>query len=88
MHGWVRQLDVSPSTRRWSVEVYVSQDSHQGTTVVFGYIEKSCEHYDPNIYIGAYTHKYLGHEVFTTGSGPHTTLDLTHVRNSLGRMTY
>ena len=41
VHGWVRQLDVSPSTRRWSVEVYVSQGPHQGATVVFGYIEGS-----------------------------------------------
>ena len=77
------------------------------------------------IYIGAYTHKYIGHEIAnwwgwggrrsehchesevwvggrrgagsdsdwgedlrTTGPGPHTTLDLTHVRNSLGHMTY
>ena len=31
----------------WSVEVYVSQDPHQGTTVVFGYIEGSCERYTP-----------------------------------------
>jgi hypothetical protein len=38
VHGWVRQLDESPSTRRWSVEVYVSHDPHQGATVVFGYI--------------------------------------------------
>ncbi len=30
----------------------------------------------------------LGEHLRTTGSGPHTTLDLTHVRNSLGRMTY
>ncbi len=41
MYGWVRQLDVSPSTRRWSVEVYVSHDPHQEATVVFGYIEGS-----------------------------------------------
>jgi hypothetical protein len=50
VHGWVRQLDESPSTCRWSVEVYISQVPHQGATVVFGYIEVSCEHYDPNIY--------------------------------------
>ena len=59
MHGWVRQLDVSPSTCHWSVEVCVSQDPHQGATVVFGYIEGSFlvsrtgdvrERYDPNIY--------------------------------------
>jgi hypothetical protein len=58
-HDWVRQLDVSPSTRHWSVEVYVSQDPHQGATVVFGYIEGSFlvsrtgearEHDTPNIY--------------------------------------
>ena len=24
MHHWVRQLDVSPATSRWAVEVYVS----------------------------------------------------------------
>ena len=59
VHGWVRRLDASPSTRRWSVEVYVSQDPHQGATVVFGYIEGSLlvsrtgdvrERYAPNIY--------------------------------------
>ena len=59
VHGWVRQLDASPSTRRWSVEVYVSQGPHQGATVVFGYIEGSFlvsrtgdarERYAPNIY--------------------------------------
>ena len=50
VHGWVRKLDVSPSTRNWSVEVYVSQVPHQGETVVFGYIEVSCEHYTPNLY--------------------------------------
>ncbi len=26
-----------------------------------------------------------GEDLRTTGTGPHTTLDLTHVRNSLGR---
>ena len=41
VYGWVRQLDVSPSTRHWSVEVCVSQVPHQGATVVFGYIEGS-----------------------------------------------
>ena len=55
----VRELDSSSSTRRWSVEVYVSHDPHQGATVVFGYIEGSflvsrtdnvCERYAPNIY--------------------------------------
>ena len=59
VHGLVRQLDASPSTRRWSVEVYVSQGPHQGATVVFGYIEGSFlvsrtgdarERYAPNIY--------------------------------------
>ncbi len=59
VHGWVRQIDVSPSTCRWSVEVYVSQGPHQGATVVFGYIEGSFlvrktgdvyERYDFNIY--------------------------------------
>jgi hypothetical protein len=39
VHDWFRQLDASPSTRLWSVEVYVSQGPHQGATVVFGYIE-------------------------------------------------
>jgi hypothetical protein len=63
VYGWVRQLDSSPSTRRWSVEVYVSQVPHQGETVVFGYIEVSCERYVLNIHIGAYTHKYIGHEI-------------------------
>ena len=50
VHGWVRQLDVSPSTCRWSVEVYVPQVPPQEAPVVFGYIEVSCERYDPNIY--------------------------------------
>ncbi len=59
VHGWARQLDASPSTRRWSVEVYVSQGPHQGATVVFGYIEGSflvsrtgdaSERYAPNLY--------------------------------------
>ena len=59
MHGLVRQLDVSPSTCRWSVEVYVSHGPHQEATVVFGYIEGSFlvsrtgdarERYAPNIY--------------------------------------
>ncbi len=58
VHDWVRQIDTSPSTCHWSVEVYVSQDPHQGGTVVFGYIEGSFlvrktgdarELYDPNI---------------------------------------
>jgi hypothetical protein len=50
VYDWVRQLDVSPSTCHWSVEVYVSQGPHQGETVVFGYIEVACKHYAPNIY--------------------------------------
>ena len=59
MHGLVRQLDASPSTCRWSVEVYVSHGPHQEATVVFGYIEGSFlvsrtgdvrELYVPNIY--------------------------------------
>jgi hypothetical protein len=50
VYGWVRQLDMSPSTCHWSVEVFVSQGPHQGDTVVFEYLEVSCEHYDPNIY--------------------------------------
>ena len=41
VHGWVRQLDTSPSTRHWTVEVYVPQDPPQETPVVFGYIEVS-----------------------------------------------
>ena len=41
VYDWVRELDVSPSTRHWSVEVCVSQVPHQGATVVFGYIEGS-----------------------------------------------
>ena len=32
-----RQLDMSASTRRSVVEVYVPQDPHQGAPVVFGY---------------------------------------------------
>jgi len=39
VYDWIRELDVvSPSTRHWSVEVYVSRDPHQGTTVLW-YIE-------------------------------------------------
>ena len=41
VHGWVWQLDASPSTSRWSVEVYVSHGPHLETTVVFGHIEGS-----------------------------------------------
>ncbi len=59
--GQVRRTTVSlhPSTCRWSVEVYVSQDPHQGATVVFRYIEGSFlvsktgdarERYAPNTY--------------------------------------
>ena len=59
MHDLVRQLDASPSTRRRSVEVYVSHGPHQEATVVFGYVEGSFlvsrtgdahERYAPNIY--------------------------------------
>ena len=59
VHDWVRELDVSPSTCHWSVEVYVSHGPHQEATVVFGYIEGSFlvsrtgdvrERYAPNIY--------------------------------------
>ncbi len=37
VHGWVRQLDTSPSTCHWSVEVYIPLVPHQGATAVFGY---------------------------------------------------
>ena len=50
VHGWVRQLDTSPSMCHWTVEVYVPQDPHQGSVVVFGYTYVPCEHYTPNIY--------------------------------------
>ena len=59
VHGWVRKLEESPSTSRWSVEVCISQGPHQGATVVFGYIEGSFlvrragdvrERYAPNMY--------------------------------------
>ena len=49
VHVWVWELDSSP-TRRWSMEVYVSHGPHQGSTVVFGHIQVSCERYVPNIY--------------------------------------
>ena len=62
IHRWVRQLDTSPSTCRWVVEVYVPQDPPQEVPVVFGYIEVPCERYAPNIYLGSYTYKYIGHE--------------------------
>ena len=76
MHGLVRQLDASPSTCRWSVEVYVSHGPHQEATVVFGYIEGSFlvsrtgdETNDMLlIYIGAYVHKYIGHETDETAN--------------------
>ena len=42
--------DASPSTRRWTVEVYVPQDPHQGAVVVFRYTYVLCECYTPNIY--------------------------------------
>jgi hypothetical protein len=38
------KLDVSPSTRRWTVQVYVPQGPHQETVVVFGYTYVSCKH--------------------------------------------
>ena len=38
VHCWVRQLDAFPSTRRWAVEVYVSEGPRQKTTVVFLFI--------------------------------------------------
>ena len=50
VHDWVRQLDVSPSTCHWTVEVYVPQGPPQEAPVVFGYIEVSCERYAPNLY--------------------------------------
>jgi hypothetical protein len=64
VYGWVRQLDTSPSTRRWTVEVYVPQVPHQVTVVVFGSLSIHTCH--PNtihlIYIGPYTYQYIGHE--------------------------
>ena len=114
VHVWVRQLDTSPSTCRWSVKVFVCQDPHQGATVVFGYIEVSCERHAPNICrcihtqlyrtrncklvgvgwtsIGALSEGWVGgrrgagsdsdwgEHLRTTGPGPCTTLDLTHVK--------
>jgi len=70
------------------VEVYVCQHPHQGLTVVFGYIEVSCERYDPGGRRGGGSVSDWGEDLRTTAPGPHTTLDLTHVRNSLGRMDY
>ena len=34
----IRQLDGSPSTRRWTVEVYVPPGPHQGSSGVLGHI--------------------------------------------------
>ena len=58
---WIRELDVSPSTRRWVVEVYVPQGPHQGAPVVFGYtyVHATTIHL---IYIGTPAYKYIGHE--------------------------
>ncbi len=42
--GWVRKLDVSPSTCRWTVEVYVPNGPHRGSVVVFGYTNVTYEH--------------------------------------------
>ncbi len=79
VHGWVRKLEESPSTCRWSVEVYVSQGPHQGPTVVFGYIEGSilvsktcdvCERYSDSDW---------GKHLRTTGSGPVMTCTSTRV---------
>ncbi len=36
---------------------------------------------------GADSDSDWGEHLRTTGPGPHTTLDLTHLRNSLGHMT-
>ena len=78
MLGLVWQLDVSPSTCHWSVEVYVSHDPHQEATVVFGYIEGSflvngtdhvCELYDPNIYRCIHTYVYRTRNYKLVGVG-------------------
>ena len=55
------QLDLSPCTRRWSVEVYVPEDPHQGTPVVSGYAYV-CVNVIHLIYISTYTYKYIEHE--------------------------
>jgi hypothetical protein len=49
LYGWVRQLDTSPNTFRWVVEVYVPQGPPQESPVVFGFIEVSWKRYIPNI---------------------------------------
>jgi hypothetical protein len=69
-------------------------DVVQGETVVFGYIEVSSKRYNPNMELwvggrrGDGSDSDWGEHLRTTGPGHHTTLDLTHVWNSLGRMTY
>ena len=91
VYDWVRQLDTSPSTRRWSVEVYVSQDPHQGETVVFRYIGVGWTSIGSlsEVWVGgrrgAGSDSDWGDHLRTTGPGPRTTMDSTHVRNSLGR---
>ncbi len=37
------------------------------------------------VWVGGRRGADWGEHLRTTGPGPHTTLDLTHVRNSLGR---
>jgi hypothetical protein len=43
MGGFGNTLDLSPSTRRWAVEVYVPQDPPQESPVVFAYIVVSVQ---------------------------------------------
>jgi hypothetical protein len=60
---------MSPSTRRLSVVVYVSEDPDEGTTVVFGYMEVACERYDPNIYRCIHTEVYRTRHCKLVGVG-------------------
>jgi hypothetical protein len=50
---------------------------------VFGYIEVSCERYTPNIYIGVYTHKYIGHETANWWGGMGIRMLTLDVKTSL-----
>ncbi len=70
-----------------TVTVYVPQGPHQGVEIMFGYTYVTCERY-----IGGRrdtgSDSDWGEYLRTTGPGSHTTLNLTHVGNSLGHMTY
>ena len=61
-HDWVRQLDTSPSTSHWTVEVYVTKEQYSGIHTCQGNVIHI-------IYRCMYTYKYIGHELETGWGG-------------------